>query len=286
MILTFDIEEWWSVESFKPYLQKRNSDVFNDRVEIGINNLLKVLNNHNVKGTFYFLGRVAEKYSDVVEEIAEQGHDIGTHGYEHVVIYKQKPREFENDLKKSINILNNITGQYINKYRAPSYTIKKDTLWALKILHHNGILYDSSMFNGSLGRFGVKNIPSEPFKVVLDKNSSIIEFPINSINLFNQQLPITSGFGFRFFPEILIKNYIKKHSYNLLVLHNWEFDIAQPKINAGYKAKLIHYFNLKNTLSRFVRLLNYADQPASVKLFIQNKVNEQDLPSINIELIK
>jgi polysaccharide deacetylase family protein (PEP-CTERM system associated) len=141
--LTFDIEEWWDVHSLQPFMRRNPKNQKNDRIEESVNIILNILVKYNTKATFFVLGRVAEKYPDIIKLISNKGHDIGTHGHNHKLVYNHSKEEFETDLKKSISAISNITGKRVNKYRAPSYSINRRSLWALEVLVKNGIKIDS-----------------------------------------------------------------------------------------------------------------------------------------------
>lgn len=276
IILTIDVEEWWSVYSFRNLNLKENSDYLDDRIEVSVNILLRILEQFKIKATFFVLGRVAEKYPEIIRKISINGHEIGTHGFGHNPIYHQSEKEFEEDLIKSITILESITGKKVIFYRAPSYSITNQTLWALEILKKNGIRIDSSIVPTLNSRFGIKNSPQEPYIIeLLHKNSQIIEFPPNVINIFNKCIPISSGFAFRMFPQVIIDRYFEKcnkfGNKPMIIIHNWEVDINHPRVNPGIKGSLIHYYNLKNVISKL--------------LFFFSKYNISGLP-LNLEISK
>lgn len=249
IIFSVDVEEWWSVESFSNLKLESNQSESYDRIDNSTDRLLEILNDFDAKGTFFILGRVAQKYPGVVRKIAENGHEIGTHGYAHKLVYNQTPVEFEKDLIKSIKILEEIVHQPIETYRAPSYSITKESLWALEILAKNGIKLDSSIMSARNNRFGIKNAPAYPYEIELPDNSKTISiFPPTTFNILGKSLPASSGFAFRLFPKIMIKEIFKKRLKKnippIIVLHNWEIDRNHPKVKVNLKGKLIHYYNI------------------------------------------
>ena len=246
---SIDLEEWWSVESFSKLGLGIEQSAEYDRISVGVKRILLLLEKYSATATFFVLGRVALKYPEIILLISEKGHEIGTHGFAHKLIYQQTPIEFENDLVRSIKILEKILGRAINSYRAPSYSITKNSLWALEILAKNGIKYDSSIVPTSNSRFGIRNAPSYPYKILLsESNSELIEFPPTVIKIMGKFLPVSSGFAFRLFPTWIIKNLfiklIQSGSLPMIIMHNWEVDNDHPRVKAGLKGQLIHYHNI------------------------------------------
>jgi len=252
-LLSIDVEEWWSVHSFQNYITKKQSLDFNDRISQGINKILLLLDHHRYKATFFILGRVAEKHPQIVEKIIDKGHDLGSHGYSHKLIYNVSPSDFEKDLKLSIDSLKIITGEDITKYRAPSYSITKKSLWALDILINQGIKIDSSIIKAENTRFGIKNAYKKPHWIKTG-SGKLLEIPPNVVQCGKIALPITSGFAFRLFPLWFIKKQIKNfHNFGEIpniIIHNWELDPEQPKIKTNIMNWFIHYYNIKNSNER------------------------------------
>ena len=258
--LSFDVEEWWSVHSFADFRKKNPKTVFEDRIDISIDIILDLLGKYQTKATFFVLGRVADKFPDIVRKIADEGHDIGSHGYDHVLIYDQTPEEFENDLQKSLKALEYITKNRIETYRAPSYSITRKSLWALEILEKNGIKIDSSIIPSQNSRFGIDTAPAEPFWIDFGGSKGhIFEIPPTTFKILGRRIPLCSGFFFRIIPYWLIdtvfQKKIKQAVPSMLILHNWEIDTHHPRINAGIKACLIHYFGLAKTEKKLIKLL-------------------------------
>jgi polysaccharide deacetylase family protein (PEP-CTERM system associated) len=259
--LTVDLEEWWSVHSFNHLFKSNNHEIPEDRIDKGLLVLLDILNDYNVKATFFILGRVAEKHPEAIKEIAGKGHDIGTHGYSHQLIYDMTPAEFENDLVRSKDILEKNSGLPVTKYRAPSYSITSRSLWALEILVKNGITTDSSIMPSVNKRFGIPDMPAEPYKITFGEGiSDLLEVPPTILSVAGKKIPISSGITFRIFPLFLIRYAFKKYHCKtidpMVIIHNWEFDLEQPVLNAGLKGKIIHYYGLHKTASNLKSILS------------------------------
>ncbi|MFW5804137.1 MAG: polysaccharide deacetylase family protein, partial [bacterium] len=259
LYFTIDLEEWWAVHSFQNYFRDHPNH-YSDRIEEGLENILHLLKRYNQSATFFVLGRIAKKYPQLIKRIVDEGYDLGTHGYGHELVYEMSEKEFEKDLVQSIKILQDISGLKIDKYRAPSYSITKNTLWALPVLYRNGIRIDSSIASGKNFRYGIRHASRQPYKIKLNEEDYIIEIPPNSLDFKMFSLPVTSGFGFRFFPLKLISRSIKNFRKNsispIITLHNWEFDTDHPKIKAGTIARMIHYYNLQSVENKVKQLFS------------------------------
>jgi len=252
LLTTIDVEEWWSVQSFHNYF-KFVTNFPDDRPLEGLSDLLQLLKKYNGEATFFILGRFAEKHPDIIEFIVSNGHHIGTHGYSHELVYNQSQLSFARDLKQSIKILEKIIQNPVTCYRAPSYSITKKSLWALPILADNGILIDSSIFPTKNSRFGIASAPNQPYRLILSKNSEILEIPPNVFRIAGLGFPITSGIFFRLFPISILKYFLRKNTVerrNMLIWHNWEFDTKQPILKAGLKAQFIHYMGISKMIAK------------------------------------
>ena len=258
-ILQIDVEDWYCDLDYGEW------KFYEPRVVESTNKILSILEETNNKATFFILGYVAEHFPELIKKIQKKGHEIASHGYSHKRVDKQTPKEFENDLLKSIKILEKITGKKIRGYRAPQFTIVKKTFWAIEILKRNNLKYDSSIFPVRTPLYGVPNSPVYPYKI-RNKNVSerkiendFWEIPLSiyKIPLIKKSIPIAGGFYLRAFPYFFIKHAIKKinESENIAVcyIHPWEFDRDKPKIKS---LKWYHYYNIKSTEKKFIKLLN------------------------------
>lgn len=259
IVFSIDLEEWWGVESFKEYFNV-NPIPSDDRIEKQIDLLLNYLSSKNIYCHFFVLGRLAEKYPDTIRKISQSGHEIGTHGYNHILVYNQSETEFEHDLRKSIDIIEGIINKKVTSYRAPSYSITQDSLWALPILFKNGIKYDSSIVPTKNKRFGIKHALREPYTIVFEGGEKLMELPPNTIEFGSHSLPLSSGFAFRLFPSIIVIKLFKRFFETLniqpqIILHNWEFDMDHPRLNVPLKKRIIHYFNLSRVISKLNRII-------------------------------
>ncbi len=252
--LTIDFEDWYQGIEI-PYA---DWDKFEDRIEAAGDKLLKILDDNNAKATFFMLGYVAEKHPHIVKRIEAEGHEIGTHGFSHTLIYQQEPELFRSELTRAISFLEDLTGRQVLGHRAPFFSITKDSLWALDILGELGIKYDSSIFPVLNYRYGIANAPRFPYKIRRD-NFELVEFPISTLKLPGFTMPISGGAYFRIYPYQLTRAAIKAVNRSgepvTFYLHPWELDPGHPRIDVPRRIALTHYFNLGATERRLRKLL-------------------------------
>lgn len=252
--LTIDFEDWYQGLEI-PYSEW---DKFEDRIELAGEKLLNLLDEEDTKATFFMLGYIAEKHPEIVKKIQSAGHEIGTHGFSHTLIYQQTPEVFREELTRAISFLEDLTGKKIIGHRAPFFSITKDSLWALDILNDLGIKYDSSIFPVLNYRYGIADAPRFPYEI--ERNGyKIKEFPISTLKLPGVTLPISGGAYFRIYPYQLTKQALKAVNRSgkpiTFYLHPWELDPDHPRIPLPRRISLTHYFNLGATEKRFRKLL-------------------------------
>jgi len=251
-VITIDLEDWF--HGLEPDITKWPT--FPRRCDISVRRLLNLFREFDVKATFFVLGDVAIHSPKLIEEIAEAGHEIGTHGMHHQFIYKQTPVEFSADIKNSLEILRSITGQNIESYRAPYFSITKESLWAVDILRDEGIKYDSSIFPVHNPRYGIPGASRTPYQVAPD----FWEFPVATLPAPVGNIPVGGGFYFRFWPLVFTSYALhkieKRDEPALLYFHPWEFDPRQPRYRPlSYFAGARHYYRLNSTMKKFVKIL-------------------------------
>lgn len=252
--LTIDFEDWYQGLEI-PYAKW---DKFEDRIEAAGEKLLGILDDGNVKATFFMLGYVAEKHPAIVKRIRDAGHEIGTHGFSHTLIYTQEPELFKQELTRAVRYLEDLTGSKVLGHRAPFFSITKDSLWALDILGELGIKYDSSIFPVLNYRYGIADAPRFPYKIKRD-GYEFTEFPISTLKLPGFTMPISGGAYFRIYPYQVTKQAIKQVNRSgepvTFYLHPWELDPDHPRIDVPRRIALTHYFNLRSTEPRLRRLI-------------------------------
>lgn len=255
-ILSFDIEEWFHVLDHEGTEKPKNWQNFPKRLDSNVKRILDILDEHNLSASFFILGWVAENYPDLVKEISARGHEIGTHSYNHQLVYKQSPEEFEDDLKESINILSDLISKKIKYYRAPGFSIKKEQTWAFDILKENGIEIDCSIFPALRSHGGFKEFNySEPLRIKLS-NSYIKAFPMNLAKTLTLKYVFSGGGYFRFFPYTYINYLTNKSNYMMTYFHPRDFDPNQPRLdNLGHIKYFKSYVGLKKSEAKLNRFL-------------------------------
>ena len=257
--LSVDVEDWFHVSLFRHHIRP---DEWNDLESTVVTNVCRILNlfsRYNVKATFFVLGWVAERFPEIVIAIKEQGHEVATHGYAHQIIYEQSPKAFYHDVRRSIEVLNKITGDPVKGYRAPSYSITRLSLWAWEVLVDLGLQYDSSVFPIKHDVYGIADAPRFPFKVSVSGKGSLIEFPISTIKFFGKNVPIAGGGYLRLYPFWFFKYGIRKLNAEgkpaIIYFHPWELDPQIPRMNFGILKRIRHYSNLALMEDRIAGLL-------------------------------
>ena len=242
-VMTVDVEDWYtsSIDLF----DEAAGDHGRAPDESVVPNTLRCLDlfdQHGAKGTFFILTTVAEHYPDLIREIEHRGHEIGVHGYQHRLVYKITPEEFEDDLKKSMDILAAVGVGRLFGFRAPYWSITRKSLWALEILERNGLRYDSSIFPIHRGLYGIADAPREPYEV----RPGFWEYPPATYRLLGVNLPIAGGGYLRMFPYWLLARLVdrvKRSQAPVFYLHPYELDPADtesPRELRSLKSKLYH----------------------------------------------
>jgi len=257
-ILTIDLEDWYQgIE-----LTSCEWPKYEDRVERSTRLLLDMLDESGTKATFFVLGYVVEKFPRLVREIAELGHEVGTHGYGHELVYKLNPALFASDLRRSIDCLEQAISRDIRAYRAPYSSITAESIWAIEVLIEHGIEYDSSIFPIRNYRYGISDAPRYPY-IIGTQNGSLLEFPISTVKLLGTNFSFAGGFYMRFFPYRLIKWSIQRVNKEgcpaIVYLHPWELDPDHPRLSLPLRVKLPHYHNLASTERKLSALLKDFD---------------------------
>jgi polysaccharide deacetylase family protein (PEP-CTERM system associated) len=250
--LTIDFEDWYQGLEI-PHTRWAE---FEDRIAPIGRRLLELLAAAGTRATFFVLGHVAERFPELVREIAAAGHEIGTHGYSHRLVYQQTPATFRAELRRSIDTLAELTGRPVLGHRAPFFSITRRSLWALEILTELGIRYDSSIFPVRNYRYGIADAPRWPYQV---SSAPLWEFPISTWRLGGRNLPVAGGAYFRLYPYAVTRQAFRSINRQrrpaVFYLHPWEIDPDHPRIPLPRRIALTHYANLRATEGRLRRLL-------------------------------
>jgi polysaccharide deacetylase family protein (PEP-CTERM system associated) len=255
-----DVEDYYHVEAFARVIDRGTWPDYDSRVERNTRRILDLFDDHKVKGTFFILGWVAERYPNLVREITARGHEPACHSYWHRLIYKLTPDEFREDTRRAKDLIEQAGGERIYGYRAPSFSITGRSAWALDILAELGFTYDSSIFPVKHDVYGVPGAPRSPFRVETPFGP-IIEFPMATFRFkaSGPNMPVAGGGYLRMLPYWYTKAGINRAWREGLpvvsYIHPWEIDPDQPRLNAPFKSRLRHYSNLKKTEGRLRQLL-------------------------------
>lgn len=258
--MTVDVEDYFQVSAFEKHIDKALWNTLSHRVADNTARILDLFAQHQVKATFFTLAWVAERYPELIKRIVEEGHELASHGYEHIRVTEQNPEQFRADIRKTKQILEDIGGQEVVGYRAASYSIGANNLWALKVLEEEGHLYSSSIYPVKHDLYGMPSAPRFAFHP--DNTEKLLEIPITTLNILGKNMPCGGGGFFRLYPYAFSKaayqylNRFEKQS-GIFYFHPWEIDPNQPRQeNLPLKSRFRHYLNLSRVEGRLNSLLN------------------------------
>lgn len=242
--LTFDIEEWFHANYED--LNIDNHFYKTTNLEANVDKLMAICDKHNVKSTCFVLGDVAKQNPHLIKKLFDAGHEIASHGNSHKQIYTMNQQEFKEDLRKSTDILEQIIGEKIVGFRAPSWSINNETIqWFYEVLANEGYTYSSSVYPAKHKLFGIENFNKTPH---YPTKYDVLEIPQSTANIFGLECGYAGGAFLRFLPEWFIKYNIKKHNeQNLpvfLYLHPREIDDTEPRLNLSAIDSFFHYHNV------------------------------------------
>ena len=258
--LTVDLEEYFQVSNFEGLIERARWDSLPSRVCEATQRLLDAFDETENRATFFVLGWVADRHPGLVREISARGHEIACHGYGHERVYDLGPDRFRADLRTARIAIQNAVGGQVYGYRAPSYSITSESLWALQILAEEGFSFDSSIFPiRHHPRYGLPHFARRPVRVDLEGGASIREFPLTTFRVGPLTLPLAGGAYLRFLPASLFRwgfgRLVGADEPTVLYVHPWEIDPDQPRQAAGWAVRVNHYYNLERTEQRLRGLL-------------------------------
>lgn len=252
---TVDLEDWYhGIPIHAEGKQKAER-----RLHVGTDLLLDLLQRNNAKATFFALSLIAEEHPALLRRIADAGHDIGSHGLSHDLLYEMSPSRLREETRSSRRSLEDCIGHPVRSYRAAYFSITRRNLWALEILAEEGIRFDSSIFPVANWRYGIADYSRRPL-VVETPAGPILEFPMSTRRVLGRNLPATGGAYFRLYPYALSRsNILAAEREGLPVvfyLHPWELDPDHPFVRFKPKAMATHYARLRSTAPKLERLLS------------------------------
>ena len=257
-VLSFDVEEHFQVAAFWSVTRRREWHQLASRVERNTRKIADLLSEHSTKATFFVLGWVADRHPDLVKDLAQQGHEIASHGYGHELVHTQTASQFREDVRRSKQILEDLIGKQVLGYRAPSFSITAQTEWAISVLIEEGYRYDSSIYNRFRSTKESSVIRAGTYQLETD-SGTIWEVSPSTMNAFGLRLPVAGGGYFRLLPyaasRMCLRNLEKQGSQLVIYLHPWELDPEQPRMDGPVLSKVRHYLNLGKTEQRLRWLL-------------------------------
>lgn len=256
--LTIDVEDYFQVSAFAPYIERKSWDRCECRVERNVDRILALLAERDIKATFFTLGWIAERYPALVRRIVAQGHELASHGYGHQRVTELDARAFRHDVTHAKALLEDIGGQPVLGYRAPSFSIGAANLWALDVLEDAGYRYSSSIYPVRHDHYGMPDAPRFANRI----RNRLIEIPPTTVRLFSRNLPSSGGGYFRLFPYAVSRWLLQSVNQRdgepaIFYFHPWEIDPEQPRVpGIDIKTRFRHYVNLSRNEAKLCRLLD------------------------------
>ncbi|MBU3578625.1 polysaccharide deacetylase family protein [Polynucleobacter sp. 73C-SIWE] len=231
-ILSFDVEDWFHIRFDQGFFEGVSCSEYPSRVVDSVMTLLNLLDEVDIKASFFCLGWVVERYPSLITEIDRRGHEIGSHSFSHRLLTSMDKMSVKEDISSSIKILEDCISKKVQIYRAPAFSICEKNSWALDILLDHGVEIDCSVFSGPHDFGGIKkNGFNKPFLIKTPSGSLIKELPIGSAPFLGGNLMYSGGGYFRILPYFLIKYFMDKSNYNMMYFHPRDFDPDQPMMN-------------------------------------------------------
>jgi polysaccharide deacetylase family protein (PEP-CTERM system associated) len=257
--MTVDVEDYFHVSVFDRSVPRSRWESLESRVCANTDRLLELFDDcGGVRATFFVLGWVAERFPQLIRRIGSLGHEIASHGYGHELVYRQTPEAFRDDVRRAKAVIEATAGSPVMGYRAPSYSITVQSLWALDVLIEEGFAYDSSIYPIHHDRYGLPGSPLRPY-VIERPSGSIVEVPGTTVRVGPVTLPVGGGGYFRLLPYGLtrwgLRRINRESQRAIFYLHPWEIDPAQPRLPASILGRCRHYRNLAKTEHRLRALL-------------------------------
>ncbi|MGC2108277.1 MAG: XrtA system polysaccharide deacetylase [Candidatus Korobacteraceae bacterium] len=254
--ISVDVEDYFQTEAMSAVAPRSEWESFPARVEASTGALFDLFARFDVKGTFFFLGWVAEHFPHLVRQAHELGHEVGCHSYWHHPVFRLSSQDFWEDTYRARSAIEDATGAPVIGYRAPNFSINESVPWAYPILEELGFRYDSSVYPVRHELYGNHHAARSPYLV----GANLMEIPLATWRVFNQNLPVAGGAYLRILPYALVKNGVRAINRNeqapaVLYLHPWEIDDSQPRLAASWKSRTRQYTGLAGMKSRLERLL-------------------------------
>jgi len=255
-ILSFDIEDWFHILDNPETSNPTSWEKMPSRLEAGVDHILSLLSDTNQPATFFCLGWVAEKYPNVIKKIVNSGIHLATHSYSHQLAYDQSKNQFEEDLWRSIDTLQQVSGTKIDTYRAPGFSITSKNLWAFEVLHRLGIENDCSVFPASRAHGGIPEYSTACPSFIEYENITLKSLPINTSKILGKNIVYSGGGYFRLLPLWYLKRRFTNDNYIMTYFHPRDFDHQQPMVpGLSVARKFKSYVGLNGAYNKLESLL-------------------------------
>jgi polysaccharide deacetylase family protein (PEP-CTERM system associated) len=274
--LSIDVEEYYHATIFQEAVNGVTTGL-ESRVEASTERVLALLAAHDVRATFFVLGEVASRHPAIVRKIAGAGHEVACHGYHHDLVFGQSSEEFRAGIRRAKAVLQDVGGQPVVGYRAPSFSIGPEERWAYAILAEEGFRYDSSVYPIVHDRYGDREAPRFPYEIWRSGSDSLIEFPIGTVRLFGVNLPVGGGGYFRLLPGHVFVAGIRhvntrEHKPLMFYFHPWELDPGQPRPPMPWHRRFRHYVGQERHEAKLARLLSRTPFGTALEVLEQTRV--------------
>jgi polysaccharide deacetylase family protein (PEP-CTERM system associated) len=258
--LTIDLEDWFQVSNVNHIIPFETWDDCRPRLVENTGRLLELLGTYDVRATFFVLGWNARRFPGLVRDIKAAGHEVASHGYAHRLIYEQTPEEFASDLARATDAIGEACGERPRCYRAPSFSITPESLWAFEVLDAAGMGVDSSVFPIFHERYGFTAAPRLPHRVRVNGTANMVEVPPSTVRFAGRNFPFAGGAYFRLLPQAAVERFCRMLNGRgepvIFYLHPWELDPGIPRFRLSPFRRLRSYANLHTTARRVARLVS------------------------------
>lgn len=257
--MSVDVEEYFQVSAFERHIDREDWGDLPSRIERSMDRILALFERHGIRATFFFLGWIAERHPGLVRRVVAEGHELASHGWSHVRVVQQEREEFRQDVVRTRALLEDLGGVPVIGYRAASYSIGRDNLWALDVLHETGHRYSSSIYPIRHDLYGMPEAPRFAFRHGGD--DGLLEVPVTTVTIGGRNFPCGGGGYFRLLPYSLFRWGLNRVNLRdgqsgLFYFHPWELDPEQPRQpGLGLRTRVRHYLNLGRMETRLDRLL-------------------------------
>lgn len=258
-IFSVDVEEYFQVEAFSRIIRKDEWERLPSRVEKSTDRLLEILGEYNVTGTFFVLGYIAQRFPRLVKKIFAAGHEIASHGYGHAMVTTLTPQTFQEDIRKSKQVIEDVIGIPVRGYRAPTFSIMENTSWTYAILLQEGFSYSSSVFPTLHDRYGWSSFGNAPKNMADSEEGEIWELPMSVGSFGPFRMPFGGGGYLRIYPlwltKTLFRNIESSGRTGIVYVHPWELDKDQPVIKTSLLSRFRHHFGIEKMEKKLIGLL-------------------------------